>query len=80
VAQNLTSIVVETDEEITVDIVAGTNLQAGTPSVLNVIHFTTTDDVHVFKGIYVASRPTNEIEIDGYNAGDFNEPMVWPFL
>jgi len=75
---DLTSVAVETDTEVTINLTAGTELQAGAPAVRNVIHFTTTDHNHVKQVVYVATQPSALITLDGYNADDPVSPFIWP--
>jgi len=75
---NLTSRCVTTDEEISVKITEGTDSSAGSPlSIKNVIHFTTTEG-HYKGDFYVLQRPPIMITLDGYNAENMGEPLIYP--
>jgi hypothetical protein len=76
IVTELTSSVVEMDEEAYVDITVGTELRSSTPSMLNVIHWTTSDEVHEKRAVYCADRPPHEILLDGYDAQDPFKPYV----
>lgn len=76
--RRLDSIAVETDYEITVTIVSGRETEAGTPPVKNTIHFSTSEG-HYWCDFFVASLPLNEIKLNGYNAENEDEPLIWPF-
>lgn len=77
--KDLTLIAVSTDDEITVDLVAGTDLSASSPPVKNVVHFTTSRHRHVSTDVWVATRPPVMITLDGYNASNPDEPLIYPF-
>lgn len=64
----------ETDEEVSVTLIAGDDLVAGFPAILNTIHFTTTNG-HVKGGIYCAT-PRAMVLLDGYNADNENRPAI----
>ncbi|UCG53562.1 MAG: hypothetical protein JSW58_08390 [Candidatus Latescibacterota bacterium] len=75
---DLTSLAVETDTTVTVDVIAGTHLQSGFPAIENTIHFTTTPHVHSKQAVWVASQPEAMITLDGYNANDPSQPLIYP--
>lgn len=76
---DLTDSCSESAEEVTVDVTTGTELEAGTPAVLNVVHFTTEEGKHAKVGIYVADQPPNMVTLDGYNADDSEKPLIVPW-
>jgi len=76
---NLTSIAVETDTQVSVDVIAGTHLQASFPAVRNVVHFTTEDDRHTKHVLFVATRPETLIALDGYNCEDPTKPFIYHY-
>lgn len=76
---DLTELAVVTRNLITIDVVAGTHLQAGFPAVRNVIHFTTEDHRHSKRIVWVATRPAALITLDGYNCEDATKPFIYPF-
>jgi len=77
---NLTGIAVSTIYEITVPVIAGTHLQAGSPPVKNVVHFTTSGHRHARAVVWVASRPPVMITLDGYNGEDPDFPLIYPLF
>ena len=80
VISNVTSLAVVTDFEITVPVVAGVHLRAGSPAVKNVVHFTTSKHRHARAIVWVASRPAVMITLDGYNAEDPDKPLIYPLF
>jgi len=77
---NLTSLASVGAYEITLPLVAGEHLQAGSPPVKNVIHFTTSQHRHARAVVWVASRPPVMVTLDGYNAEDPDAPLIYPLF
>jgi hypothetical protein len=76
---DVTAQCVSTDTTIYVDLTAGTDTQSGaTDAVKNYIHFTTTYG-HVKGYLFSVALPDAMILLDGYNANDQNEPLIWPW-
>lgn len=65
----------ETDEEVSVTLVAGEDLVAGFPAILNTLHFTTSYG-HIKGGLYCATQPRAMVLLDGYNADDEDRPAI----
>lgn len=76
VFSDLTARVVDDEDLLYVDVVAGTDMESDTVAVLNKIHFTTTNG-HSKVGIWVASAPANMITMDGYSATDALAPAIF---
>lgn len=79
VFRDLTARCVETESEIYVDVVAGTDLEADFPALLNTVNLTTSDEVQVRYGVWVAEVPPHVILLDGYDGQDPTKPIVIPF-
>jgi hypothetical protein len=77
---DLTTSVTESDEDAFYDAITGTELKTATPSLLNVLHWTTSDGVHVKRGLFCAERPEHEILFNGYDAKDVLKPRIIPTL
>lgn len=76
----LTPLAIESRFDVTINIVAGIELQAADPAVKNIIHFTTSEHRHVSVIVYCATKPPALITLDGYNADDFTKPLIFPFF
>ncbi len=77
---DMTSVVTENDEDAFYDVTTGTEIKADKPSLLNVLHWTTSDGVHVKRGLFCADRPEHEILFNGYDAKDVTKPRIIPTL
>ena len=75
---NLTSLATETDYEITIDVVAGSHLQAAATPVRNVVHFTTSGHRHARGLVFCATQPAAMIHLDGYSGHDPQLPLIYP--
>lgn len=80
VFKDLTARCVETETQVYVDVVAGTDLEADFPALLNRINFTTSDEVHHSFGVWIADVPPHVVLLDGYDGQDPDHPIVVPFV
>jgi hypothetical protein len=72
----LTGSCTDGEHEVSAPVVAGTDLLAGDPPVLNVIHLTLDDGCESIAALYVASAPAARVLLDGYDASDAAKPSV----
>jgi len=77
---DMTTSVTESDENAFYDATTGTEIKSGTPSLLNVLHWTTSDGVHVKRGLFCAERPEHDILMNGYDGKDVLKPRIVPTL
>ena len=77
---DMTSLVTENDEDAFYDAITGTEIKSSDPSLLNVLHWTTSDGVHVKRGLFCADRPEHDILINGYDGKDVLKPRIIPTL
>ncbi len=77
---DVTGSVTENDEDAFYDVTTGTEIKSDTPALLNVLHWTTSDGVHIKRGLFCAERPEHEILFNGYDAKDATKPRIIPTL
>ena len=76
----LTPLAVATEFEITVPIKAGEHLRSGSSAVKNIVHFTTSEHRHAKAVVWCADQPSVMVTLDGYNASDWQKPLLYPLL
>ena len=77
---DVTGSVTENDADAFYDVITGTEIKSEAPALLNVLHWTTSDGVHVKRGIFCAERPEHDILLNGYDGKDVLKPRIIPTL